>query len=59
MTPAWVEVGLYLTALMLLIKPLGGYMARDSKGSGRFCLPRSVRSSDCAIERRVSSRRPR
>src|SRR5215831_4048025 len=39
MTPAWVELVLYVIVLLLAVKPLGGYMAKVLEGERTFLSP--------------------
>jgi len=40
MTPfIWLQIGLYLIVLLLLVKPLGSFMAKVYQGERTFCLP--------------------
>jgi potassium-transporting ATPase potassium-binding subunit len=35
----WLQIGLYLTVLLLLVKPLGSFMARVYQGERTFLSP--------------------
>jgi potassium-transporting ATPase potassium-binding subunit len=39
MTPAWVELGLYLVVLLLAVKPLGLFMAKSLEGERTWLSP--------------------
>src|SRR6185503_4772775 len=38
-TPAWIEIGLYLMVLLLAVKPLGLFMARVLEGERTWLTP--------------------
>jgi len=55
-TSAWLQLGLYLLVLLLLVKPLGAYMARVYQGERTFLSP-VVRPVERLVYR-VSGLRP-